>query len=366
MEIVIIGFPGSGKTTVFHALSRGAVSSASRHTIGLQPVFGVVKVPDPRLEVLADIFHPKRLVQADVQYVDVAGTSRMEGSPSGIDGELLNLLQAADSLLHVVRGVATAQAPSEGGRGSPEEQMAAMEAELAFTDLGIVERRLQRLTENLKSAKPQERPALTREKELLLRVQEGLEQGRALRDQSLSLGENKTLENYRFLTAKPLLVVLNVEEGYVDQVSALERELSAKAARPGRKLVALCGKIEKELAELPTAEEQEFRSSLGLVEAGWMRVVRATYDLLGLVSFFTFASSEVRVWPVPRDTPAQKAAGKIHTDMERGFIRAEVVSFADLAQYGSLAEARKRGLLRLEGKSYPVKDGDVITFLFSV
>jgi hypothetical protein len=237
---------------------------------------------------------------------------------------------------------------------------------LAFSDLAIIERRLKRIEESLKGARSQEREPLLKEAALLERIKKELEREVPLWQQGLTSEEGKLLENYQFLTAKPMLVVLNLGEEQIGQTISLEAEVLAHYKRPNFRVVALCAKLEKELVQLSEAEAADFRTSWGLSEPGLSRLLGISYDLLSLLSFFTTASGEVKAWTIRRGTTALKAAGKIHTDMERGFIRAEVIAYNDLMNCGSLAEARRRGLLRLEGKGYVVQDGDVITFLFNV
>lgn len=244
--------------------------------------------------------------------------------------------------------------------------MAAMELELAFSDLAIIERRLKKIELSLKGAKPPERQSCLRDQELLLKLKAELEREVPIRELNLSPEETRAITGYQFLTAKPLLVAVNIGEEQLLQVASLEAEISARCPSRHRRVTALCGKLEMELAQLGESAAAEFRADFGLTESGIDRVTATIYELLGMISFFTTASAEVKAWSIPRGTSALKAAGKIHTDMERGFIRAEVISYADLVKCGSYAEAKKQGLLRLEGKGYVVQEGDVITFLFNV
>jgi ribosome-binding ATPase YchF (GTP1/OBG family) len=225
---------------------------------------------------------------------------------------------------------------------------------------------MERLQASLKGAKPQEREAISREQTLLDKIKSALEADTPVREQTLSENESKLLENFQFLTAKPMLLLLNIGEKQIPDATSLEDKFRSTYRSPNCEVAALCGKLEMELTQLDDVEAQEFRSALGVAESGLDRLIRLSYSLLGLISFFTTASGEVKAWTIRRNTTAQKAAGKIHTDMERGFIRAEVISHDDLIKCGSLAEARKRGLLRLEGKNYIVQDGDVVTILFNV
>jgi len=361
MEIGIIGLPQSGKSTLFSVLTK---VQADPHTFGFakqEPNFGVVKVPDHRLEGLQSIFNPKRIVPAEVKYVDVA-MSKSKGKE--LAGEMLVHLSNVDAFIHVVRSFSDESIPHVEGSIDPMRDIDIMNMELAFSDLAIVERRLLRIKESLKGAKATERDILLQEQGVLSRIGSALEDGIALRDQSLSEAEEKMIEGYQFLSAKPLLLVLNIGEDQLAQSSWLEEDL--KSRHPELQVAAVCARLEMELSQLDGVEAEEFRLAMGTGEAVIDRTIQLSYDVLGLISFFTFASGEVRAWTIRRGTTAHRAAGKIHSDMERGFIRAEVVSYGGLMECGSIPEVRKRGLLRLEGKSYVVQDGDVITFLFSV
>ena len=362
MKIAIIGMPGSGKTTVFNALTGASVEVAGRSPV-LAPKTGVAKVPDPRLVVLQDIFQPKRVVPAEVAYTDIAGSPRSFGKQA-LGGEFLNHLITADAMLQVVRTFADETVPHPEGSIDAQRDMSALDLELAISDLVIMERRLGKLEASLKGATASERQELLKEQALLQRVKAELDRDIPVRDQNLAAEELKLLSNYQFLTAKPMLVVLNVGEDQVAAVSQMEQEIGA--LYPQFAVAAFCGKLEMDLGQLSDAEAGEFRESMGLSVAALNRVIDLSYSLLGLISFFTTASAELKAWTVPSGTPAPKAAGKVHTDMERGFIRAEVVGFDDLQSCGSTAEARKRGLLKTEGKSYVIRDGDVVTFLFNV
>jgi GTP-binding protein YchF len=241
-----------------------------------------------------------------------------------------------------------------------------MDLELVFSDLTIIERRLQKIETSLKGAKPPERQAALHEQELLIKLKAELEKDIPIRALSLAAADARPLAGFQFLTAKPLLIVVNIGEEQLARATPLETGLRERYRRPECDLITLCGKLEMELSQLEEAETRELRTEFGLEESGLDRTIKLSYQLLGFISFFTIVSDEIRAWSIKSGTTALKAAGKIHSDMERGFIRAEVVSYDDLMKCQSLAEARKRGLLRLEGKSYVIQDGDVITFLFNV
>ena len=366
MEIGIIGLPKIGKTTIFNALTKGKAETATYSPTMLAPNFGVTKVPDPRLQMLKEMFHPKRTVPAEVRYVDIAASPKGFGKGEGVSGQFLAHLSNVDAIIHVVRAFKDERIHHIEGSIDPERDIKTVALELAFSDLTIIERRLDRITTSLKGAKQQEREGYLHEQALLAKVKSELENEVPLREQGLTEGEAKLVTGYQFLTAKPLLIVLNMGEEQLPQASSLEAELCLRYQRPQLQIVALCGKLEMELAQLGDAEAREFRSALGLGESGLDRIVRMSHELLGLITFFTTASAEVKAWTIPRGTSALKAAGRIHSDMERGFIRAEVIGHDDLVRCASPAEARKRGLLRLEGKKYAIQDGDVVTFLFNV
>jgi|Deesub1362A_J573_1020465.scaffolds.fasta_scaffold01183_5 hypothetical protein len=361
IDIGIIGLAQSGKTTIFNALTKGEADTRSS-----APHIGIAKVPEPRLKTLADMLQPKRVVQAEVRYTDIAASVKGLARERGIGGELLNLLSNADALINVVRAFPDESIPHPEGNLDVERDIATMNLELVFSDLAIIEHRLEKIETSLKGAKAPERQAFLQEQEILNKLKAALEKDTPLREMKLTPAEAKIAANYQFLSAKPLLILVNIGEGELAEAASLETELNSRHAREKCQVITLCAKLEMELAQLEDSEAEQFRADFGLKESGLDRVIRKSYQLLGLISFFTTASNEVKAWSIPLGTSALKAAGKIHSDMERGFIRAEVISYDDLVECGSLAEARKKGLLRLEGKDYIVQDGDVITFLFNV
>ena len=361
VDIGIIGLAKSGKTTIFNALTRGKASTES-----LTPNTGMAKVPEPRLKMLADMLHPKKVVSAEARYVDIGASIKGMAKEQTISGELLNRLSIVDALINVVRAFTDERIPHAEGSLDVERDIATLDLELAFSDLAIIERRLERIDLSLKGAKAPERQSLLHEQELLMRIKANLEKEIPVREQRLSPDDARAIANYQFLSAKPLLVAVNIGEDQLAEAVSLEAELNSRYSRPKRRLITLCGKLEMELAQLDNSDAESFRTELGIGEPGLERTIRLSYELLGLITFFTMASDEVKAWSIQNGTNAVQAAGKIHSDMERGFIRAEVIGYNDLVKCGSLAEARKKGLLRLEGKNYIVQDGDVITFLFNV
>jgi GTP-binding protein YchF len=366
LEVCIIGLPKSGKTTIFNVLTRGKADTTTYATTALAPNIGVSKVPEPRLQVLDKIFHPKKVMPAEVKYVDIVGIAKDFGKGEGIGGQFLNYLSNADALIHVVRVFEDENVPHIDGTINPKRDIATMNLELVFSDLAIIERRLKRLEDSLKGAKQSERDPLLKEQALLQRIKSELEKDIPIWQQSLTGEEVKNLANYQFLTAKPMLLVINIGENQLIQDSSFEAEIRSTYRHAQFGVAALCGKLEMELSQLDDSDSAEFRKDLGLAEPAVDRVIRLSYQLLGLISFFTTVSDELKAWTITKGTSAVKAAGKIHSDIEKGFIRAEVVNFNDLDRCGSLAEAKKHGLLRLEGKNYMVQDGDIITFLFNI
>jgi len=366
VNIGIIGLAKSGRTTIFNALTRGKADTGGYTQEGSAPHIGIVKVPEPRLKILADILHPKKLVPAEVTYIDTGAQVKGLAKDKTTSGQSPTQLSNADALINVVRAFTDESIPHVEGSLDTERDIATMNLELAFSDLALLERRLERIEISLKGAKQPERQGLLHEQETLTKIKADLEKEVSVRELSLTAEEARTIANYQFLTAKPLLIVVNIGEEQLSQAASLEAELNSRYSRPKCRIITLCGKLEMELAQLDNSAAEELRAEFGLRESGLDRISKLSYELLGLISFFTIASGEVKAWSIQSGTNAHKAAGKIHSDMERGFIRAEVISYDDLVKCGSLSEARKKGLLRLEGKNYIVHDGDVITFLFNV
>ena len=363
MDIGIIGLPQSGKTTVFNALTRGHADTSGASGSATEMHLGVVKVPDPRLDVLAGIYNPRKVVPAEIRYWDVPGPESLAKS-QGIVGQYRNILQSADAFLVVVRAFDNPAVAHPMETIDPARDLEAMLGELTFADLEVMERAVERLEGGMNKAKPAERPALTRQLEAVRKARQSLEAGIPLRAQQLTDSESDLIANYQLLTAKPVIVAFNTDEdGPEPALASLDLDLPA-GVQLGE--VCLSAKIEAELALMPADEEAEFRADLGLEESALTRVIRSSYATLGLISFLTVGPDEVRAWSVPNGIAAQEAAGTIHSDFVRGFIRAEVIPYADLQRCGSAAQGRKEGALRSEGKTYPVKDGDVINFLINV
>ncbi len=352
MKLGIIGLPQSGKTTIFNALTRGntpTTASAGR----IEVHTAVVDVPDRRVDTLAALFKPRKTSYAKVTYADIAG---LEGSAakSGISGSLLNQLSQMDGFLHVVRCFPDSLIPHPSGSVDPQRDIAILDSELLLNDLIAVERKLDRLNEERKKGGT-DKALNERQTILFRRLQEVLSAEKPLRDLTLSAEEERLLAGFGLLTRKPMLLLLNLAEG--------------QPAPPIQHLcpqVALQGKLEMEIAQLPPEEATLFMQEYGIEELGLHKMIRLSYELLNLQSFFTISEDEVRAWTVRRGATALEAAGIIHSDMQKGFVRAEVVSYQDLLEAGSIAEARARGKLRLEGKEYVLREGEIVHIRFNV
>ena len=358
MKVAIIGLASVGKSTLFHLLTGAPAAGPSGKP---EARVGIARVPDPRVEDLAKMYSPKKKTQATVEYVDVPGVAKGEGTAL-VD---LPALRGIDALVHVVRAFESDVVPHPDGSVDPLRDARMLELELILADLSTVEKRLERIEANIKKG---HKPDDIAEKAVFLKLKEALEAERPLRELDLPEEDRRRLRSYAFLSEKPVLLAVNMGEGQIRGSAAyLESSgLTAFAARPGFGLCPVSATIEAEMAELPAEDAKAFLEDLGLAEPGLDRVIRTSYALLGLISFLTAGEDECRAWTIRRGTKAQGAAGEIHSDIERGFIRAEVVAFEDLMAAGSIAACREKGTLRLEGKEYVVRDGDVINFRFNV
>jgi hypothetical protein len=354
----LIGLPSTGKTTLLRLLSQSGEGSGK--TGGrAEPQVGVARVPDPRLDRLTELFKPKRHVPATVEVTELAGHG---GAKALLD---VSSFRNADALLHVLRMFHDERVPHAAGNVDPARDFRQMEDELILADLGVAERRLERIRQDLKKGKSRE---LDEEARVIAHCRTTLEDGQPLRTLSLDAADTKRLRGFSFLSAKPLLVVLNLDETDVSNpAGAIERAgLTDALSGAATETVPVCAKIELEIAQLPPDDCAAFLDDLGLADSGLDRVIRASYQLLGYISFFTVGEDECRAWSIPRTTSAQDAAGEIHSDIARGFIRAEVVSYEALtARDGSYPACREHGEVRLEGKEYEVRDGDIINFRFA-
>ncbi|NJD56542.1 MAG: redox-regulated ATPase YchF [Nitrospirae bacterium] len=361
MKIAIIGLANAGKTTIFNALTGQNLETTIYATLNAEPHIGVVKVPDLRIDRLAEIYKPKKITYATVEYIDYIGLTKGDMEQNR---KVFDLIKDADAIVHVVRGFddETVMHPLESL--DPRRDAETLELEMIFGDLELVDKRLQRMDEGVKRGK---KPDET-EKRVLLKCKETLEREKPLRDIDFSEEEEKSMRHLQFMSIKPEVIALNVSESDLNTEKAARQLAELQSFYQGIqvKVISLCGKIEMEIAQLSAAEARAFLDDLGIEEPALNKLIHVSYDLLGLISFLTCGEDEVRAWTIQKRTTAQKAAGKIHSDIERGFIRAEVVSFDDFVAQGGMSGARDKGQLRLEGKTYAVKDGDIINFRFNV
>ena len=365
VDIGIVGLSKSGKTTIFNGLTRGKAATGT-YSAKKEANIGMASVPDERIHEMAKIYNPKKIVHAEVKYIDIGASVKEMATDKGIGGQLLNQLSTVDVLVNVVRSFKDDSLPHPDGSIDVARDIESMNLELAFSDLAIMEKRLEKMENSLKSAKQAERAIILHEQETLIKIKAGLEKDIPIREMQLTQEEIKSLSNYQFLTAKPILTVVNIGEDELPKAAKIEADLNARFAKPKSRVIASCGKLEMELSQMGDEAMTEFRKEFGMTESGLDRTIKVSYELLDLISFLTVGEDECRAWPIKRGTEAVKAAGKIHTDIERGFIRAEVIHYTELKKVGSLAEAKKQGLLRLEGKTYIVQDGDTVNFLFNV
>jgi GTP-binding protein YchF len=362
LRTALIGFPQSGKTTLFRLMTSHHEAPRGGHG-KLEVSIGVARVPDQRLDRLTAMYIPRKRVPATVEFADIAAAGQTAAQA------LLDVapFRDADALVHVVRAFRDESVPRAAGSGSPARDAQTMEDELILADLAVAERRLERIERDLKKNRTSE---LEKEGDVIRRCRETLEQGAPIRALGLDDEDRKRLRGFQFLSAKPLLLVVNVDEGDLALLktpgtAAEAVELAPFISHAATRAVGVCAKIELEIAQLEPSDAAAFLADLGLPETGIDRVIRATYDLLGYISFFTVGEDECRAWSIPRATAAQVAAGEIHSDIARGFIRAEVVAYERLIARGSMAACREHGEVRLEGKEYVVQDGDVINVRFA-
>jgi len=362
MHIAIIGLPNSTKTTIFNALTRGDLETTAFSSGHIEVHSATVDVPDERVDRLALMFKPRKTTYAKVTYADIAGLAKGVGA-GGLSGPLLNTLSQSDALLHVVRAFEDPDIPHSEGSVDPCRDIAIIDDELLLSDQIIVERRIERLQAGLKKGGDRLQKAKDEaELSLFWRLQETLDHGAPLRDMDLGAAELKSLRNYGLLTLKPLLIVLNVGDGPADQV--IDSLCSYRHRHTT--IAAIQGRLEMELAQLPPEDAVEFLAEYGISEPGLNRVIRMSYTLLGLHSFFTVGEDEVRAWTIPVGANSVDAAGVIHSDLARGFIRAEVIAYDALISAGGLVAAKQKGALRLEGKEYIVQNGDILNIRFNV
>ena len=358
----IVGLPNVGKSTLFNALTKAGIAAENYPFCTIEPNVGVVEVPDPRLAALAEIVKPERILPAAVEFVDIAGLVAGASKGEGLGNQFLANIRETDAITHVVRCFEDANVIHVAGKIDPISDIAVIDTELALSDLTTVEKTLQRSSKAAKSGNDKEAAALVA---VLTKVQAHLDQAQPVRSMKLTEEENLLLKPLCLITAKPAMYIANVKEDGFENNPHLEAVIQ-HAAKEGAPVVAVCAAIEAEIADLDDADKAEFLADLGMEESGLDRVIRAGYKLLGLQTYFTAGVKEVRAWTIHQGDTAPQAAGVIHTDFERGFIRAQTIAYEDFVQFKGESGAKEAGKMRAEGKEYVVKDGDVLNFLFNV
>jgi len=358
MKIGITGLKASGKTTIFNALTSAARDYSSDFR---ESNIASVKVPDSRLERLYETFKPQKKVNTTIDFFDVRGIEKSDETGKGFSTDIITNIKICDALLPVIRVFKDEIIPHSEGAIDPLRDIELVNTELMISDMSILEARIEKL-ERLVRLKND--PSEKEEYDLLMKCKSFFDQEIPLREAEFLSGEDKMLRGFQFLTQKPLIYVLNIDEDSITGADSLCKSVREKFTGKNCEVLALCGKIEEELTHMDDEEAEMFRQEYGIEESAIQKLIRYSYDLLGLISFFTMVEKEVKSWTIPKGISAKAAAGVIHTDMEKGFVKAEVISVEDLLEHGSLAKCREKGILRLEGKEYVVQDGDFITFKF--
>ena len=362
MKLGIVGLPNVGKSTLFNAITNAGAEAANYPFCTIEPNVGVVPVPDKRLDVLAEMYHPEKYTPAIVEFVDIAGLVKGASKGEGLGNKFLSHIREVDAIAHVVRCFDDSNVIHVDGSVDPARDVEVINMELIFSDLEVLGRRIDKVRKDMKGDK-----TLAGQLELFERVYSAMEEGRTARSLDYTEDEAAILEDVRLLTLKPVLYIANIGEDDIgNEDNDYVKKLREIAAGEKASVISVCAGIEAEIAQLEEDEKKEFLADLGIEESGLDHLVRASYALLGLISYLTAGPKEVRAWTIVKGTKAPQAAGKIHSDFERGFIRAEIVSFDDLVACGSMNAAKEKGLVRSEGKDYVIKDGDVVLFRFNV
>ncbi len=363
MKLGIVGLPNVGKSTMFNSITKAGAECANYPFCTIEPNVGVVPVPDERLDKLTEMYNPQKTTHAVVEFVDIAGLVKGASKGEGLGNKFLSNIRETDAIVEVVRCFNDDNVVHVDGSVDPIRDIETINLELIFADIETVNKRLDKAKKNLKADKKYQE-----EIDLLERIKENLENGVSARALDFNEDEQVLVKDMFLLTTKPILYIANISEEQIENAHKDELVLKVKdyAKKEGAEVIPLCAKIEEELSGLDDSDKKEMLEALGLAESGLDKVIKKSYDLLGLMSFLTAGEPEVRAWTIKKGTKAPEAAGKIHSDIERGFIRAEVVSYDDLIREGSMLAAKEKGLVRSEGKEYIMKDGDIVLFKFNV